>query len=324
MTTSTFLDAIGSRRFHLISGKGGVGKTTLACSMGVALARQGQRVLLVAMRSTDQVHRYFGKSVTGLQEVQLEPGLFAIHLDEQEVFDDYIRKTFRFKSLYNRILGSPVYQYFTAAAPGFRELIVLDVIQEFIRSHKPAFDRVIVDAPATGHGLSYFEVGHQALRTFPVGPLHQKAKRVNALLSDQETTSAILVTLAEEMPINETLELHAAFRERLGIRVDAVIVNGLFPEPSRQLPEDALQRLEEAAEFFPAPELAQSFAQSGRFYAARSRLNHFHRSRLEALGSVACIEVPFLVQKDRDREFLMEFWQHLGSPEEKLSAEPKG
>src|SRR5262249_28276746 len=88
------------KRLVPFCGKGGVGKTTMACAAALRLARSGKRVLLAGIHSTDQISRYFGVPTIGLRAIELEPGLYGIHLDEQLVFDSFIRKTFRLKSLY--------------------------------------------------------------------------------------------------------------------------------------------------------------------------------------------------------------------------------
>jgi anion-transporting ArsA/GET3 family ATPase len=301
-----------TKRLTLICGKGGVGKTTVACALALRAARSGERVLLAGIDSMDQISRYFGVPELGLREVELEPDLFGIHLDEQLVFDSFIRKTFRFKAIYRRILESPIYQYFTAAAPGIKELIVLDSVQELARHAKPPYQHVLLDCPATGHGLSYLDVGNQTLRTFRFGPLHRKAVAIQNLLTNQSETGVILVTLAEEMPVNEALEQYRALRGRLQIAVDALVVNGLFPELVPKLDSGALERLRDAAPIFAAPALATLLAEAGLFYSARSGVNSQHLRRLERELQVPRVEVPFLPNEAKDLAFLLEVGEILG------------
>jgi anion-transporting ArsA/GET3 family ATPase len=294
------------KRLVLFCGKGGVGKTTVACALALQLARAGKRVLLAGIDSTDQISRYFEIPTIGLREVELEKGLYGIHLDEQLIFDSFIRKTFRFKSLYRRILESTIYQYFTAAAPGLKELIVLDTVQELTGQVRPPYDHVLLDCPATGHGLSYLDVGNQTLRTFHFGPLHRKAEAVQALLTDATQSGVVIVTLAEELPVNETLELYEALRGRLKIAVDALVVNGLFPLLDPPLDTAALEQLRDAAPIFAAPALASALAEAGLFYQARSRINQEHLERLAQELPVPRIEVPFLPDEAKGFPFLLE------------------
>jgi anion-transporting ArsA/GET3 family ATPase len=304
---------IGTRRVLLICGKGGVGKTTVASALALTEARRGRRVLLAGIHATDQISRYFGVPTVSLKEIELEPRLYAIHLDEQLVFDSFIRKTFRFKRIYRSILESSVYQYFTAAAPGLKELIVLDLLQNMAdQGHAGRYDRIIVDCPATGHGLSYLNVGNQALKTFPIGPLRRKGEAVQRMLTNPATTGVILVTLAEEMPVNETLELHAALRERLNIAVVGVVVNALFPELGQPPETEGLERLKDAAPFFSVPELARRMAEAGLFYNARREINREHLERLgRELTSVPQVQIPFLPNEARDLNFLAQVGRHL-------------
>jgi len=299
------------KRLVLFCGKGGVGKTTMACAAALRLARSGKRVLLAGIHSTDQISRYFGVPTIGLRAIELEPGLYGIHLDEQLVFDSFIRKTFRLKSLYRRILESPIYQYFTAAAPGIKELIVLDTIQDLAAHARPGYDHILLDCPATGHGLSYLDVGNQTLRTFRFGPLHRKAEAIQRLLTDTESTGVVLVTLAEEMPVNETLDLFHALHGRLKTAVDALVVNGLFPPTDPPLDTAALHRLRDAAPVFAAPGLATVLAEAGIFYHARSRINRQHLERLERELNVPRVEVPFLPDEAKGLAFLQEVGQIL-------------
>ena len=303
--------SLTTKRLILVCGKGGVGKTTVSCALALRLARSGKSVLLAGIHSTDQISRYFGVPTTGTLETELEPRLHAIHLDEQLIFDSFIRKTFRFKSIYKRILGSPIYQYFSAAAPGIKELIVLDTVQEFVTRHKPRYDHIILDCPATGHGLSYLNVGNQTLRTFSVGPLRRKAEAIQKLLTDTSRTGVILVALAEEMPVNEATELYRALQDRLQIDVDALVVNGLFPPLEPPLDQARLDQLREAAPVFAAPELAAVLAEAGSFYNARSRINQQHLARLRAELPVPRVEIPFLADEDRDLSFLLEVGRYL-------------
>ncbi len=242
----------------------------------------------------------------GLKEVALRPNLFALHFDEQMVFDDFIKKSFRFKTIYRRILESSVYRYFTAAAPGFKELIVLDAIREFLERARPRFDRVLIDAPATGHGISYFEVAHQALRTFKVGSLHRKALAVQSMVTDRANTGTLIVTLAEEMPVNESIELEKAIRGKLSLDIDAIVINGIFPSLSRPMDPEALERLREAAPFFASPDLARGFSAAGLFHHARNQINRHHIERLQGAMDAPQIQIPFLADEAKDVEFLEE------------------
>jgi anion-transporting ArsA/GET3 family ATPase len=181
----------------------------------------------------------------------------------------------------------------------------------------PRYDRIIVDCPATGHGLSYLNVGNQALKTFPIGPLRRKGEAVQRLLTDASTTGVVLVTLAEEMPVNETLELNAALRERLNIGVVGVVVNALFPELGAPPDGPSLERLRDAAPFFSVPELARRLSAAGLFYNARREINEQHLARLQRELTAPQVRIPFLPNEARDLSFLAQVGQHLsGAPAE--------
>src|SRR5207249_7545288 len=121
-----------------------------------------------------------------------------------------------------------VYQYFVAAAPGLKELMTVGKVwYEATRKDgvRMTWDAVVVDAPATGHGLQYLRMPQAARDTFGAGLVQREATRVVDLLQDARTTAVHLVTLAEEMPVAETLETYAQLKDPLAMPVGSVIVN---------------------------------------------------------------------------------------------------
>src|SRR5947208_955859 len=178
------LDDLLSRRLLVLSGKGGTGKSVVGTALAIAARGRGKRVLLVEVDAPLEAPRYLGAPRTGGREAEVRPGLFTVNLDPAAVMDEYVRRVVRVDVLARRILDSPVYRRFFAAAPGLPELMVLGkimVLEEARASRfssRPRYDLIVVDAPATGHGLAFLGVPLAASRAVPAGPIGSNARPI--------------------------------------------------------------------------------------------------------------------------------------------------
>src|SRR3954449_10482039 len=148
------------KRLLYVTGKGGVGKTTVAAALGLAAAREGRRTIVCEVAEQDRMSRAFARhGVRPEQEVQLADGLWAITIDPQRALEEWLGKQLGGGAA-GRILGhSHAFQYFVAAAPGAKELITIAKVWELAQAarwdrHNRAYDLVVVDAPASGHGIA--------------------------------------------------------------------------------------------------------------------------------------------------------------------------
>src|SRR6267142_2440336 len=235
------------RRLHFVVGKGGVGKTTAAAALALALARGGRRTLAVEMDAATRLPALLGETDT--------PGVRLMAVDGRAALEEYLGLVIPVKRLLTTIFSSKVYQYFVAAAPGLKELMTVGKIwYEATRQDggRPAWDAIVVDAPATGHSLQYLRMPQAARDTFGVGLVQREATKITELLRDARTTAVHLVTLAEEMPVAETLESRDQLRA-LGLPLGHVIVNRLH---RRHFEPGVLQQLRAAAQAAATPERA--------------------------------------------------------------------
>ena len=162
------LDALLARRLVILSGKGGVGKSIVGAALALAASRRGRKVLLAEVESPLEASRFFGHPPVGPVETEIHPDLWAVNFDSSVVMEEFIRERVPLAMFQNRILESPVYQRFFATAPGLAELMVLGkvMVLEAERGRRgPKYDLIVLDAPATGHGLAFLNVPRAASST---------------------------------------------------------------------------------------------------------------------------------------------------------------
>src|SRR5919198_1795998 len=223
------------RRLLYVTGKGGVGKTTVAAAMGMAAAQAGRRTIVCEVADQDRVSRAFRREgVVPETEVRLADNLWAITIDPSQALQEWLGRQVGGAGL--RVLArSSAFQYFVAAAPGAKELITIAKVWELAQpqrwdSRNRTYDLVVVDAPSSGHGLAMLTTPRTFGEIARVGPIRRQAYRIRDQLADPERTGYVAVALPEEMPVNETLELEQKLPGAVGSALEAIVVNGLWPE----------------------------------------------------------------------------------------------
>jgi anion-transporting ArsA/GET3 family ATPase len=184
----------------------------------------------------DRMSRAFARhGVRPEQEVELAPDLWAITIDPQQALEEWLRKQVGGAAL--KVLGhSHAFQYFVAAAPGAKELITIAKVWELAQAERwnrgnRSYDLVVVDAPASGHGIGMLTTPRTFGEIARVGPIRRQAYKVSEMLGDPERTGYVAVALPEEMPVNETIELGVKLRSAIGLGLDAIVMNAMWPEP---------------------------------------------------------------------------------------------
>ena len=219
------------KRLILVLGKGGVGRSTVAAAIAGRLAAEGKRTLLYETSANDRFGAYFGKPPVGTALVQLAPNLWAINATPASALAEYGMMILRWKSVYEMVFENRVSKAFLRAIPGLDDYALLGKVWFHTTEEKrgkPLWDTVVFDMPASGHSVSMLRVPWVIAETVPEGPLTRDARTIKALLCDPAATSAVLVTLAEEMPVNEAIELEGKLTE-LGIVPQQLLVNQVFP-----------------------------------------------------------------------------------------------
>src|SRR5512139_1692771 len=223
---ATLLD----RRLLIVTGKGGVGKSTVSAALALLAARAGKRVLVCEVNAQERVAPLLGAAPAGPRVREALPGLFTVNVTPQEAMREYGLMVLRFRTIYEAVFENRLVRYFLKAVPSLAELVMLGKILNEVRSEergRPRWDLVVVDAPATGHAVQLLRVPGALVDTVPAGPLRHDAQWMQALLVDPAITALAIVTLPEEMPVNEAIELDAQVRGVLGIPRGGLFVNAV-------------------------------------------------------------------------------------------------
>jgi len=300
------------RRLIYVTGKGGVGKTTVAAAVGLAAAEAGRRTIVCEVAEQDRVSRAFKREgVTAETEVQLADNLWAITIDPTKALQEWLAKQLGGGAPLRLLTRSHAFQYFVAAAPGAKELISIAKVWELAQlsrwdARNRTYDLVVVDAPASGHGIAMLKTPRTYGEIAHVGPIRRQAGKITELLGDADRTAYLAVALPEEMPVVETLELGRKLPEAVGLGLEAIVVNGVWPE---RFSQDDAERLRAASRNGHDPEAAGAI-RAALAEHERAQLQREHLGRLERESGARVLTLPYLFESE------------LGLPEyERLAAE---
>ena len=283
-----------AKRVLIVTGKGGVGKTTVAASLAVAAVQHGLRVALCETQGSRRVPDLFDRPSQGYDLFEVHPDLFTMSITSEHAIEDYILQQIRVRALYKLAFKNRVMGPFMRAVPGLHDLVQLGKVWDLERrrtANKPAFDLLVVDAPATGHGLTMLESPQAMMDLTVAGPFHENAKLIRDLIEDPERTSIVLVSLPEEMPVNETLELY----ERLGRFRGQVVLSVLNEVHPTLVGHPEAWPVARAAMTDPALAEAVGFADRA---ARREAAQQIARERLHTGLPCPLVELPFLFHRD--------------------------
>jgi anion-transporting ArsA/GET3 family ATPase len=223
------------KRAIFVTGKGGVGKSTVAAALGVAAARRGKRAIICEVAQQERMSRFFERQGVGYHEAEIWPNLYAFSIDPQRALEEYLLMQIKVKPVYDLMFKNRVFTYFAAATPGLRELVTIGKVWELAQLDRRVkrgtkYDIVIVDAPATGHGVGILKTPKTFGDIARVGPVKRQADAIYEFLTNPKLTSVCAVAWPEEMPVNETLDLERSLERELGLGLDRVFMNGIYPQ----------------------------------------------------------------------------------------------
>jgi anion-transporting ArsA/GET3 family ATPase len=282
----------------IVTGKGGVGKTTVSVALGMRAAAEGKRTIVCEVSAQENASRMFEHTTVGFHEVELEENLWAISIDPDESMREYVLLQLKVRAMRDMLFRSRIFNYLAAATPGLKELVTIGKIWELAQLDRKVksgckYDTVIVDAPATGHGVGFLQTPRTFANIARVGPIHSQAKTLDNFITDHDNTGVAIVALPEEMPVNETAALEHDLVEEVGVAVDRVYLNGLYPE---RFNKEEAERLNALAATEEGASKAAARAALSEFGRARSQRAQLARLRRRAQAPVKTL--PFLFEPD--------------------------
>ncbi|MFN2464372.1 MAG: ArsA family ATPase [Candidatus Dormibacteria bacterium] len=219
------------RRVVILTGKGGVGKSTTAAALALVASQQGLKVLVIEVDAKGNVPDFFDTNRVGFKYRRLHQGVYGLSMQPRESMHEYLSIMLHVpKFSLNPLSG--FMNYASQAIPGLKEILVTGKIYYEERhedSGRPRWDLVIVDGAPTGHVVSQLGAAGHLRDLVRSGPIHDQAARIDELLTDPDRTAVVLVTIPEEMPTMETIDLAGRFSRETGIEPFGLIINQLQP-----------------------------------------------------------------------------------------------
>jgi anion-transporting ArsA/GET3 family ATPase len=289
------------RKLLFVTGKGGVGKTSVASAIGLLAARRGQRTLVCEVDAKGNLADFFGIGPLGFAPTEVKPRLFAMAMDTEESLKEYMRLNLKIPLLAKVGPLARTFDFVANAAPGVKEILTVGKLAFEVRERN--YDLVVVDASATGHVVGQLAAPVAINDLVKVGLVRSQTDWMIDLLTDADTTGVVVVTAPEEMPVSETLELIDRLHAETDIDVASVVVNRVLPELfgrseeeifDRMAQPDAVELLEERVGVGAQPVLdGAQMAVSLR----RSRVPHLNRLREGLPPGLPLLYLPYLFHR---------------------------
>jgi hypothetical protein len=288
------------KRLLFVAGKGGVGRTTVAASLGLLAARRGKRTIVVEVAGQERVSKSFRHAGVGYQETELAENLYAISIDPDKSLEEFLVDQVGSKRLAGLLFNNRIFEYFAAATPGLRELVTIGKVWELAllerrRRGDAPYDLVILDGPPTGQGLGMLRTPQTFADVARVGPIRKKALTIDGFLRDSSQTGVITVALPEEMPVNETVEFGARLRKQMGYDPGLVVMNALLPD---RFSADDAERIEGvnggSGDAAVAAALRVALSEHRRSAAQGAQLRRLE----DGVGETPVVLLPFLFDPD--------------------------
>jgi anion-transporting ArsA/GET3 family ATPase len=300
-TTATDVDLL-DRRLLFVTGKGGVGKSSIAASLGLLASQRGKRTLVCEVDAKGNLADFFEAKPNRFKPQELAPGLFAMSMDTEESLKEYLSLQLKVPLIARVGPLAKSFDFVATAAPGVKEILTVGKLAYEVREQ--TYDLVVVDAPASGHVVGQLAAPQAINELVQVGVVRDQTAWMVAMLADPAITGAVIVAAPEEMPVTETIELAGRIRHETDVDLAAVVVNKVLPELFGRGEEEIFGRLREPAH---VDELATATggpvepvleAAELAVTLRRTRAEHLNRLRHEVPRDVPMLYVPYLFTRE--------------------------
>ena len=289
------------KRLVIVTGKGGVGKSTVALALGMAAAERGKRTIVCEVSAQERLSRVFHRAEVGFSEVEMAENLWAISIDPDESMREYVLLQLKVRAMRDLLFRSKIFTYLAAATPGLRELVTIGKIWELAQDDRKVkkgrnYDLVIVDAPATGHGVGFLQTPRTFANVARVGPIASQAETLDRFLTNQRRTGVAIVALPEEMPVNETATLERDLSTRSACRSTGSSATGSTRTASPRTTSARSSRRSTRPRTASRAALRAALSERRRAVAQREQL-----ARLEELTEAPVSTMPFVFEPEPGR-----------------------
>ena len=309
------------RKLLFVTGKGGVGKTTIAASLALLASQRGKRTLVGELDAKGNLADFYETGPTSFKEREVAPNLWAMSMETEESLKEYLSLQLKIPLIAKIGPLARTFDFVANAAPGVKEILTVGkFVWEVREGH---YDLIVVDAVATGHITGQLAAPAAIQELVHVGLVRDQTGWMLDILGDPARTGVVIVAAPEEMPVNETLELTERLRNETVVDLAAVVVNRVLPELFGRGEEEVFDAIDDGARD-PRPEDVLAAAVDGpvrqlldgaelAVTLRRTRSQHLTRLREELPQGTPALYVPYLFQRSHGARATSQVAAHLAA-----------